>query len=64
MAILVGNFKKKSHISGTNGPIWLKIKMKQYLQVSLQPQGMVLCSKFKGTQDFGYLKHLEIYHCV
>ena len=58
MAILVGKFKKKSHLSGTNGLIWLKIKMGQYLQISLWPQGMVLCSKHKGSQDFGYLKHL------
>ena len=64
MAILVEKFREKSHISGTNGPIWLEIEMRQYLQVSLRPQGMVLCSRFKGTQDFGYLKHLEIYHCV
>ena len=64
MAILVGKIKKNSHISGTNGPNWLKIKMWSYLQVSLRLQGIVFCSKFKGTRDFEYIKDLEFYHCV
>ena len=59
MAILVGEIAKKCHISGTNDPIWLKIKRRQYFQVSLRPQEMKLCCKFKGIRDFGSLKHLE-----
>ena len=64
MAVLVEKIKKNSHISGTNGPNWLKIKMWSYLQVSLRLQGIVFCSKFKGTRDFEYIKDLEFYHCV
>ena len=59
MAILVGKIAKKCHISGTNCPIWLKLKRRQYFQVSLRPQEMKLCCKFKGIRDFGYLKHLK-----
>ena len=50
---------KKGHISGTIGPIRLKIKIHKYFQVTSPPQGMRLCSKIKDTQDFIYLKYLE-----